>query len=198
MNERGMTLIEILVVATIITLLVLIVGFQFVGWQAKYKVETQLRVLHSDLMDMRMRAMRTNIMHFMNFIYDPPPVNSGKGYTVYVDVDGDGTPEPGGDDAGGVIMNLSKTALEYPLMWNLGGSPVNIQADAKGLMNILGTVWMVDKEGDLYSIDETLVPDEDYNRDTEVDYDCVVIARTRINMGKITDWPVKGGNCVAK
>ncbi len=201
MNERGMTLIELLIVATVITLMVLVIGFQFVGWQAKYKVETQLKVLHSDLMEMRMLAMRTNRMHFMNFMYDPPPANSSKGYTVYVDVDGDGVPEPDpGADKDGVITGLSKTALEYPLMWDnaFGGSPANIEADAKGLMNVLGKIWMVDKEGDLYSLDTALGPEADYNRDTEIDYDCVVIARTRINMGKLTDWPANGGNCGAK
>ncbi len=152
MNERGMTLIELLLVATVITLMVLVIGFQFVGWQAKYKVETQLKVLHSDLMEMRMLALRTNRMHYIRF--DDADYMS---YNVF-------------DDAGQVGA-LSKPLLDYPLRWNMAGNPVDIVVNNKGLMNLAGSIWIVDPAGVPYAVEA-------------VDYDCVVIARTRINMGK--------------
>jgi prepilin-type N-terminal cleavage/methylation domain-containing protein len=68
-------------------------------------------------------------------------------------------------------------AAEYPLMWD-NAAPVNevISFDKRGTMTNWGTISLV-------------IP----SAETDPDYDCIIIAQTRINMGKMT-----GGTCNAK
>ena len=69
-DNRGMTLIELLIVVSIIGILVVVLGFQYAGWMGRYKVETQVRAVYADLADARLRAMQQNMPYGINFAGD--------------------------------------------------------------------------------------------------------------------------------
>jgi prepilin-type N-terminal cleavage/methylation domain-containing protein len=210
MDERGMTLIELLVVTMVIAILILVVSFTFTGWQTRYKVESQVKELYGDLMEMRMRALQTNTMHFIRF-----DNTKDFRYRVYRDSDNDNNAEFATDEQ---LVDLSKEALGYAIRWNGAAAPVNLEMDSRGLskagfcsgdLNKIckeesecnagqtcedRIIWLVDTEGKIFLLEKDGGSDGVHNIDVEVDYDCVVITSTRINMGKLDN----GGVCVAK
>ena len=56
-NGSGITLIELIIVISIIGVLVFALGFSFQDWNAAYKIESQIKELHSDIMRARVMAM---------------------------------------------------------------------------------------------------------------------------------------------
>ena len=160
MDERGLTLIELAVVIAIVGILMVLAGFQFVGWQARYKVESQIKEMYADLLEARQRAMQRNRTYFIR-----STVASPDQYTTYEDANGNNTLDIGTDT---VIPNLSKQDLRYRMAWNFGGT---VTMDKRGLIEPSGSVWLLDPDGNPFSEDE-------------VDYDCIVVSRTRINLGK--------------
>lgn len=62
---RGMTLVELMTVVAILGVLLVILGFSFQGWLAKYKVEDQTKRLYTDITDARLRAMQKKRMTFV-------------------------------------------------------------------------------------------------------------------------------------
>lgn len=62
---RGMTLVELMTVVAILGVLLVILGFSFQGWIAKYKVEDQTKRLYADITDARARAMQKKRMTFV-------------------------------------------------------------------------------------------------------------------------------------
>ncbi len=64
MKEDGVTLIELIVVVSVIGILVVALGFTFQGWMGRYKVESQMKEMYIDLMNARARAMQRNRMSF--------------------------------------------------------------------------------------------------------------------------------------
>jgi prepilin-type N-terminal cleavage/methylation domain-containing protein len=187
MDERGMTLIELLIVSVVISILVLVVSFEFKGWQTRYKVEAQIKNLYGDLMEMRMRALQTNTMHYIHL---DSSVALEKSYSVYRD-NGDNDSEIETDTR---IIELSKDDLEYKLRFNGGYTPMDIEANNRGLMNLNRTIWVVDAENKKFLLDKDGGVDGTHNTDVDIDYNCVVISKTRVNIGKIDD----KGKCVAK
>jgi prepilin-type N-terminal cleavage/methylation domain-containing protein len=213
MDERGMTLLELLVVTVVIAILVLVVSYEFSGWQTRYKVEAQVKELYGDLMEMRMRALQTNTMHFIML-----DNTKDLRYKVYRDSDNDNTAEA--TDA--QIVELSKETLNYALRWNGVVAPVNLEMDSRGLSKagfcdgeptkickeqsecdvdqdcVDRVIWLVDSEGKIFLLEKDGGSDGVHNIDVDVDYDCVVLTNTRINMGKLDKDPYLGGTCVAK
>jgi prepilin-type N-terminal cleavage/methylation domain-containing protein len=187
MDERGMTLIELLVTVMVIAILVLVVGFEFNGWQTRYKVEAQIKNLYGDLMEMRMRALQTNTMYYIHL---DSSAALEKSYSVYRD-NGDNDSEIATDTR---IIELSKGDLEYKMRFNGGYTPMDIEANSRGLINLNRTIWIVDDENKAFLIDKDGGVDGIHNTDVDVDYDCVVICKTRINIGKLDST----GECDAK
>ncbi len=181
MKNKGMTLIELLVVITIAGILVVALGFSFQGWQGRYKVESQIKDIYNDLMDARINAMQKNRVHFLS-------LDSANQYTIYEDTnpapDGDGTLQTGQD----VTLPTFPKTIEYDLNWN-GAVPSGnlIDFNTRGITEpqatpLGGTICIfTDFDGDGTS-------------DSNPDYDCIVISRTRINMGKIGD---QSGGCLS-
>ncbi|UCG78223.1 MAG: hypothetical protein JSV21_11845 [Nitrospirota bacterium] len=188
LDSKGMTLIELVMVADVIGILFIVACIEFIGWQTRYKVESQVKDLYSDLMEMRARAMQTNIMHFMRL--DATSDTTRKGYTVYRDAST--AVDPQGDKIANHMIDtpvreLSQTGLEYMMHWNSGDTTVNITVDERGYVNVQRTVWLVDQEDKRFISGEAQVEGSSGVSDVEVDLDCVVIANTRINMGKLND-----------
>lgn len=62
-----MTLIELMIVISVIGILVVALGFQYAGWQGRYKVETEVRQVYADLTDARIKAMQQNLPYGVRF-----------------------------------------------------------------------------------------------------------------------------------
>jgi prepilin-type N-terminal cleavage/methylation domain-containing protein len=171
MRDNGFTLIELLVTITVVGVLAIALGFEFVGWRGKYAVETQVKEVYSDLMNARSKAMQRKRTHFVS-------LTDANTYTVYEDdhtvgvgktLDGDGVFTPGtGNNADTELPSFPKT-VEFDLNWN-NGMPISFSP--RGLANIQGTLSVfIDRDGDL-------------EQDFSPDFGCIVISTTRINLGR--------------
>lgn len=171
MNNRGMTLIELLIVVTIIGILVVALGFNFQGWVSGYKVESQTKEMYIDLINTRARAMQRNRMHFIDL--------SANQYNIYEDTD----PAPNGNGIANTAADaqVSQRILEarYPIIWSTPGD-TSVEFNTNGLSS----------ENKLICSN---APDD---ADT-ADYNCMIISTTRINMGKLTQSIADGGACNA-
>lgn len=170
MNNKGLTLIELIIVIAVIGILVVALAFSFQGWVRGYNVESQIKTLHVDLMNMRARGMQRNRMHFIDI--------ETTQYTVYEDTnpapDGDGTADPDTDS------QVSQTILDtrYPVT----SANARTEFDNNGL---------ADNDNTICSNAAT---------DPDADYDCINISATRINMGKLADYggDCDAANCVER
>jgi prepilin-type N-terminal cleavage/methylation domain-containing protein len=194
MKDRGITLIELIIVISIIGILLIALGFSFEGWMGAYRVESQTKEMYVDLMNARARAMQRNRVHFVNF----PTATS---YTIYEDdsdgtnkvPDGDGTLQTGtGNGADTQLPSFPKT-VQYNIRWSWSGASNQylVNFDNRGIVQPESNPL-----GGTICISSTTTA-------TNQDYDCIEISQLRINMGKLTTQISAGGacnatNCVAK
>ena len=171
MNNKGITLIEVLIVTTIIGILVVALGFQFQGWVSGYKVESQTKEMYIDLINTRARAMQRNRMHFINLSVDQ--------YNIYEDTD----PAPNGNGIANAAADaqVSQKILEarYPIIWSTPGD-TSVEFNTNGL-----------------SSENKLICSNAPDDADSADYNCMIISMTRINMGKLTQSIADGGACDA-
>ena len=103
-KESGITLTELLITVSIVGILAVALGFSFQGWMGNYRIESELKQIYADIMDVRTRAMTQNRMHFII-------INSGN-YAVYEDTNDNNTANPGAGDT-----LIKTTTLQYNAGW---------------------------------------------------------------------------------
>jgi len=154
MRNNGITLIELIIVISIIGILAVALGFEFTGWMGGYRVESQTKEMYVDLMNARARAMQRNRSHFVTL--------AATQYTIYEDTnpapDGNGTLETASDDQ---VLQRNR---DYAIVPALSFGATQFTFDRNGLVSHNGTI----------RLSSSLTPD----------YDCIVLFSTRINMGR--------------
>ena len=175
MKDNGITLIELLVVISIMSVLAVALGFEFKGWISGYRVESQIRELHLDLMDARVRAMLRRRAHFVSL--------SQTYYSVQEDI----YPWPDGDECLTSLdssrpagyndpIPLMKKNLDptLPITWN-NIRVKQIKFGMRGLSNTNRTICV--------------------NTYYDADYDCIAISAGRVRLGKLKKKIPRGGAC---
>lgn len=175
-GESGITLIELLVVVTVIGVLVLAAGIEFVGWQGNYRVESQVKEMYADLMNARVRAMQRNRTHFI--------VVTANNYQVFDDVNENNVPDNNATER----WWPNPKPFAYPSL-----QAETIIIDVRGLVSTIPAPAAGTEAFIRFSYDTSRV---------RPDYDCISLGAvgtatgvnwgTRLNMGK---W--NGGLCVA-
>src|SRR5512135_1586905 len=64
-NSQGITLVELILVLTIIGILIIAFGFSYVGWRGNYNIETTTKSLYGNLMEVRTQAMTRNMTYYV-------------------------------------------------------------------------------------------------------------------------------------
>jgi len=183
MNNKGITLIELIIVISIIGILVVALGFSFQGWIGGYNVERGIKEMYIDLMNARARAMQKNRVHFVSLVTTQ--------YTVQEDIspwpDGDGLLTAGDNTrptgyTDPIPLLQKNLDSRYPITWS-DIADLQIDFTKKGLSNDTKTICS--------------------NTKADADYNCIEISASRINLGKLTTKIPDGGaclsgNCVAK
>ena len=153
-NCAGVTLIELITVISIIGVLVFALGFSFQDWNAAYKIESQIKEMHSDIMHARVSAMCKKRVHFVKL--------EAAQYTIYEDTnpmpDGNNTLETTTDN-----LVVQKTG-DYTIESHLSFGHTQFKFDKDGASSHNGKIRLV----------SSAAPD----------YDCIVLFSTRINLGK--------------
>ena len=118
-NEQGITLVELLVVVSIVAILVIALGFEFRGWMGKYKVESQIKEMYVDVMNTRARAMQRNRFHMIVF--------TANTYTIYEDMN-----ENEAVDVAEKLPAYPKTINNYTMAWTGAGNTITF--NTRGLI----------------------------------------------------------------
>jgi len=178
-GQKGVSLVELLLVISVIGILAVALGFSYQSWLGGYNVEKQIKEIYTDLMTARTNAMNNDRLYFADFpnttsyriIGDTAVLNDWK-------IDGDGEWDKDNDnkmDPEHTVLTGYPKTLEYPIKnWGCG----TIVFDSKGLVKTSGCFF-----GATIELDTTV----------NADFDCIIISSTRINMGKMN-----GGSCSAK
>ena len=199
-NRRGITLIELLVVIAVVGILAIALSVQFTGWRSGYIIETQMKQMHANLMNARARAMQMTRSQFVTLATTL--------YSHYDDTYNAVTPlSPDGDR---ILQGASDTRVlqksldtRYPITWSVMDPPT-IAFTKTGIAR---DVLKADNSISETSSDKTICDNHPFQSlpqpDPAPDYDCIIIAATRISLGKLTNHIHDGGacdaaNCVAR
>ncbi len=158
MHARGFTITELVVVIAIIAIMAAIVGISSKSWIDKYKVESEIRTMHADLIQTRAQAMEKNRQHVVT-------VNAGS-YRVY-EYNEDATTIDPGDDTWQTPKTLTYQALAT-------GWTGTLIIDTRGIISTDTASSLV---GSLSIQFDT--------RSSGSLYDCLEVLATRINVGRM-------------
>ena len=119
MCQRGFSLVELMIVIAIMGILLSIATLNWNEMQTKSAVESQIKKIHADLMEVRLQALYSKRSRSV--------VISGQVYKSYSST---------------VITStaLETKQLRYPVVWNGGGT---LTFDAQGLTNNQGSLCVM-------------------------------------------------------
>jgi type IV fimbrial biogenesis protein FimT len=147
-NIKGFTLIELLTVISTIGVLVSVLVFSFQRWNSGYIVESQIKEMHMDLMNTRIRAMQRNRMHFVDL--------SATQYALYEDTDpapdGDGIPAPAAD----TLVSQQALNTRYPVIFTNAQVEFN-NSGISNANNIICSSAIADADYDCIEISATRI-----------------------------------------
>jgi prepilin-type N-terminal cleavage/methylation domain-containing protein len=170
MNNDGVTLPELLVVVSIISILMLALGFEFRGWMGSYNVESEIKEMYVDMMNARANAMQKNRAYFVDL-----PSSNQEQYAIYEDdydatyntISGDSVLQIGADPNTSDNLVVQKT-LKHTIVPSLAAGV------RRFYFNKNGESSLSDSSPNTIRISSTADPD----------YDCIILSQTRIKMGK--------------
>lgn len=167
--RRGFTLVEILIALVVLGILLVAATSTFRETGDKYRAESETKQLFADLTDARARAMQRSRIFFVRL--------RTTGYETFEDTntgpDGNGSLETASDAPAAraaVRHTINTTNLAGTDL--VGGAPT-FRFDRGGIASATGNIRLLS--------------------DNNPDYDCIVIAPTRIKMGKY-----EGSACVER
>ena len=167
----GFSLVEVIIVITIVGILAVALGFTYQGWLTAYRVESAVKQMHTDLMDGRIRAIQQNRNHLA--VFWP------QSYVIARDTNANGQ-----FDAGEAIQTFpaGPKNLDYQILWE-GRVPAGTAAGDTVTFDVRGIVPSDTAEIGTLRFVSTTTPD----------YDCIVIMQTRTSIGQ---WD--GATCVVR
>lgn len=139
MKEKGMTIVELIIVIAIIGVLISSLGYSYDGWMTKYSIESTTKELYSDLMNARARATYMSLDHYA--------VLSGGSYSIVEDTNDNSVYDPGVD---GTLPGFPKR-VAHPLDWNDKHIVSKIIFDKRGHMEELRTIWVTSSSAPDYN-----------------------------------------------
>ena len=187
-NNRGVTLVELLVVISVVVILAVALGFFYQGWIGRYKVESAVKQLYADLMYARTRAMQTNSDYFIDFTQTTYRMSIDDSNGAAKVAGGDGTFQPQADPA----VPTAATDTTQPTFPKTVAYTINngvlLTFDKRGLIYSGNPPVLIDPLNPPVTINLTYA-----NTGDNPDYDCIIISQSRINIGLMA-----GGVCNAK
>ncbi len=158
MEERGITLIELMVVTSVVSILLAVTYISFDGWMERYEVEKITKELYYDLIYARMMAV-TRDGKYLTALGDYQ-------YTMAEDLDGDGD-----IDNAEVLPGFPKN-VKHKLEWNYASSS-KVVCDTRGLMTpnrTISVISRIDADFDCMKISRTRIIVGKYDNDS---HECV-------------------------
>jgi prepilin-type N-terminal cleavage/methylation domain-containing protein len=155
---KGITLLELMAVLAISGILMGIAGFTVQGLRDRDDAESQVRQLHIDMMNARVRALHSNKTCFVTL--------SASGYQITEDTNESGGSAP---DDGDMPLWSAPKQLKFQTLWN-----GTIIMDGKGIIS--------KSTGPLLTNAALAIRFDTAGIDPE--YDCISVGPTRVRAGK--------------
>lgn len=159
---------------TVIGILIVAGAFEYMDWQGRYRVESQIKQMYADLLKAKQQAMQTNMPYLVVF--------SSNGYTICEDSNPANNSCDAAERAAPSSTSLSKSGLEYKINWFLAPNP---PAANTILLDQRGLISPADPNNSNWSAMAQLTKSDNSSWENgKVDYDCIDISATRIKLGK--------------
>jgi Tfp pilus assembly protein PilE len=193
MGRRGVTLVELIIAVTVVMILAVALNFSFQGWMGGYNVESEIKQIHSDLLNAKARATERARFHFFYF----PGATPYASYTLYED-DSDGVKKvPDGDTllqtGTGATADTQLGGYPQPLRYLATTCTGTITAD-KTSDGVAKPGFIFDKKGFIMAGAGTSWSIKIDSTGYNPDYNCILVTNTKINIGKLN----ASSNCVVK